>query len=139
MNIIYQEKPSLATVFFRKPSIVRKLETILFINGLLLAYFFIGYNKPIFKVVIVATAFLILGLSPLLYKFIVRPEYILTNTQLIIYKLNKKVEIPLIKVDQSLDLKFFYLIDGKKTILTVSNKFIDKLEEQLALIRKNLK
>lgn len=139
MEIIKQEKPAYLTLMMRKSSKVKILETIAFIVLIMLLSVKLGFEHPYFKFAAIASAVLALGLSPLIYRFVVKPEYTLTETELIINKFSQETRFPLTKVKNSYDLKFFYLLDGKKTPLTVSNDFLEELDNQIELLKRKLK
>ncbi|OEG00250.1 hypothetical protein BHF71_05535 [Vulcanibacillus modesticaldus] len=136
MDIIKQEVPSYLTVLLRKSGIVKTVETIVFLFVLLILWFELGYDNPNFKIGALISATLTLGLSPIVYKLIVKPKYSLTETHLVINKLNEELLIPIAKIKRSYDMRFFYIIDGKKTALTVSDDFIRELDLQIEKIKK---
>lgn len=138
MKIIKQEKPAYFTLMMRKSSKVKILETIAFIVLIMLLSVKLGFEHPYFKFAAIAGAVLALGLSPLIYRIVVKPEYTLTETELIINKFSQETRFPLTKVKNSYDLKFFYLLDGKKTPLTVSNDFLEELDNQIVLLKRKL-
>lgn len=139
MKIIIQEKPSYFTMIFRKSSKVKILETIAFIMLIMLLSVKLGFDHPYFKLGAIISAVLALALSPVLYKIIVNPEYTLTETELVINKFAQETRTPLTKVKNAYDLKFFYLLDEKKTPLTVSDEFLKKLDNQVDLLKRKLK
>lgn len=139
MNIIMQEKPAYFTLMIRKSSKVKIIETVAFILLILMLSYTLGYNHPYFEITVILSAVVAIGFSPIIYKLIVNPEYTLTETELIISKSAQETRIALIKVKNSYDLKFFYLLDDKKTVLTVSNEFLEALDKQLYLLKRKLK
>lgn len=139
MNIIRQEKPSYTTLLFRKSSKVKLIETGAFLLLVTVLAYALTFSHPYIEAAVIAVAVLTLGLSPLIYKVIVQPEYILTNTELVIKKMGKETRYPLTKVKDAHDLRFFFLLDGQKTNLTVSDDFLAKLNHQLEIVNKKLK
>lgn len=139
MKIIKQEKPAYFTLMMRKSSKVKILETVAFVILIMLLSAKLGFEHPYFKLAAITGAVLALGLSPLIYRVVVKPEYTLTETELIIKKFSQETRIPLTKVKNSYDLKFFYLLDGKKTPLSVSNEFLEELDNQIELLKRKLK
>jgi len=136
METILQEKPRYWTMLFRKSSKVKLLETAVFMIIIVMLSFTLGYAHPYFKVATILSVIITLGLSPLIYKAIVKPMYTLTKTELVINKYGKETRYTLNNVKEAYDLKFFYLLDNKKTPLTVSDNFLILLEEQLDNFRK---
>lgn len=138
LKIIQQEKPSLGTLFLRKSSRSRVIETGVFIFLIFVIYQYTGYNTA-FKLIAIGTALLTISLSPVIYKLINKPEYILTETELIIKTGHKEEKIPLIFIENSYDLRYFYYIKGKKFVIATSNNFLEALDQQLLLIKKHQK
>lgn len=135
MTTIIEEIPSYSTLLKRKSLKVKTIETVAFMILLGILYVIFG-NNTIFKVGAFVSAIITLGLSPLIYKITVKPKYVLTKTNIIIRKLNNQIEIPIVKIDQTEDLKYFYLINDKKTALSVSDEFIEKLDKQIELMKR---
>lgn len=128
---IREEIPSYLTVLMRKSSITKIVESVAFILLVFGLYLNFGYNNSTFKISVILGAILTLGLSPVIYKTIVKPKYTLTNSHLIIEKLDSKKEVPIAKIKHSYDLRMFYILDGKKTALTVSDDFLEDLNKEI--------
>lgn len=133
---IRQEKPSYLTLLFRKSTKVKIIETMVFIVLLLILVIVLGYSHPLFKIGAVLTAVITLGVSPIIYKIVVKPVYTLTEQDLIIQKANKATKVPIKQIKPASDLRFFYMINGKKMSLTVSDAFLDALNTQIEIIQK---
>lgn len=137
MDIIRQENPGYLTLLLRKSFRIRIAETVIFIILIIILGVNYNYQETNFKILAVISAFLTIGLSPVIYKIIVKPKFILTNTELVIQKFSKQIKIPLVKIQHLYDLKYFYSIEGKKTPLAVSDAFLETLDEQLAIVKKS--
>ncbi len=135
MNIIQQEMPTYGTLFFRKSSKVRLFETLLFVILVFFMYASYGYTT-FFKLAAVISAIISVSISPLIYKLLYQPEYLLTETELIIKTFKKEERIPLVLMEKTYDLRYFYYIKGEKRIVAVSNSFLEQLDHQLLLIKK---
>ena len=137
LDIIRQENPGYLTLLLRKSFRIRIAETVIFIILIIILGVNYNYQETNFKILAVISAFLTIGLSPVIYKIIVKPKFILTNTELVIQKFSKQIKIPLVKIQHLYDLKYFYSIEGKKTPLAVSDAFLETLDEQLAIVKKS--
>ena len=135
LKLLQQEKPSYGTLFFRKSSRIRFFETLLFVGLIFLMYANYGYTS-VFKIAAVLSAIVSISISPLIYKLIYQPEYTLTETELRIKTLKKEEVIPLISMEKSYDLRYFYYIKEEKRIIAVSSTFLEQLDQQLLLIKK---
>lgn len=139
MNIIREEYPSYFTIMLRKSTKVKIIETIIFIMLILILSFIYSFSDNIFKIGAIVSGVLVLFMSPIIYKAVVNPKYVLTNTHLIIEKSNTKREIPITNIEQTYDLRFFFIIDGKKTPLMISDNFIEDLNIQIDRLKRNKK
>lgn len=139
MSVILEESSSISTIFFRKSMKIKIIETLIFILLVIVLSVMFNSSDSIFKIGVIAGGIFILTFSPIIYKMIIKPKYILTDTHLIIEKAGIKKEIPITDVDQTYDLKFFYLIEGKKTPLMISNVFIEELNKKIDQLKRNKK
>lgn len=139
MNIIREENPSYFTILLRKSTKVKIIETIIFILLIIILSLFYNFSDSKFKIGAILLGVLVLFLSPVIYKIMIRPKYILTSTHLIIEKINNKREIPIVNIEQTYDLRFFYFINGKKTPLMISDNFIEDLNVQLDQLKRSKK
>ncbi|MFV9511766.1 hypothetical protein [Tepidibacillus sp. LV47] len=131
MKIIFDEQPSYLTLLLRKSFLHKTIETIIFIVLVIILAFVYGNTGIIFKVGALISAGVVLLLSPFVYQLIVRPRYMLTETELIIEKMNQKKTIPLSRIEEAYDLHYIFRINGKKEVLSVSDSFLDVLNQQL--------
>lgn len=136
MDIVREEVPRYITVILRKSTKVKLLESFGFIILVILISLFIDNTSGMFKILIISSGALILLSTPLVYKPIVKPKYILTKTKLIIEKSGKKEEFSLLNVEQSNDLRFMYNIDGKKVPLMITENFIEELNQQIEYVNR---
>lgn len=136
MAVIRQESPGYGTLLLRKSGKVKMGETLIFIVILILLYAFLGYNHPYFKLGAVLIAIASLGLSPILYKGLVKPIYTLTETELVIQKRNKEERIPIVNIKPSYDLRFIFVINGEKRVLSVSDAFLEELNKRIELLNQ---
>ncbi|TCS79585.1 hypothetical protein [Tepidibacillus fermentans] len=131
MDILFEERPSYLTLLTRKSSLHKTIETIIFIVFVVVLAFVYGFTSSFFKVGVLISAGVVLFLSPVAYSWIVRPQYILTETELIIKKMNQKTSVPYARIEDAYDLRFIFKINGEKEVLSVSDAFIDELNERL--------
>lgn len=136
LNIIREEKPKYSTILLRKPKKVKVIETIVFLSLIVILSQTITGAHPYFKAASILSAVVTLGLTPIIYSLLVKPKYILTDTTLIIQKNNKEQRIPIASIESLYEVRYFFLIDNKKTPLTVSNEFIDALEDQIEELKR---
>ncbi len=139
MSVILEESSSLSTIFFRKSMKIKIIETIIFIILIIILSLVYNSSDSIFKIGAIGGGIIILIASPIIYKMKVKPKYTLTDTYLIIEKSEIKKEIPIADIEQTYDLKFFYLIEGKKTPLMISNDFIDELNKKIDQLKRGKK
>lgn len=139
MKTILEEIPGYFTLLIRKSFKVRAIETIVFLFLIVVLRYRFGVNVALFKIGAVISFLLTLGFSPVFYRIFVNPKYTLTETELIVKKFSKEYRVPLIKVDTTHDLKYFFYVNDKKTPLSVSDDFIDRLVLQLAKVKKKSK
>ncbi|MCF6093760.1 hypothetical protein L1765_07175 [Microaerobacter geothermalis] len=130
-EIIIREESSYKALLLRKSWRMKMGETLFFIFALLALGLILNSDSTTYKIGAFVAAALVVGLAPFFYRYWLKPVYTLTRKELIIETRNKKMRIPLSKVDTSYDLRHFFLIDGKKTPLMVSDQFISQLTKEI--------
>jgi len=136
MDIVYQEVPSYKTLLLRRSSRAKIMETVIFLLFIIILGSTYGYHHPFFKILAIGSAIITIALSPLFYKLIVNPKYVLTKTGIIITKFNKENLITFNNITPSYDLRYFFFINGKKTALSVSDQFLEALKHQLEYFKR---
>ncbi|WP_312114477.1 hypothetical protein [Brevibacillus reuszeri] len=138
-DVLYQEESSYKDMLLRKTWRMRISETILFVLGMMILAQILPTNNTTFKVLAFAIAIAVVGLSPFLYKSMLRPMYKLTKTHLIISMSGKETSYPLSEVEQVIEGRHFYRLSGKKESLMVSRQFLSHLNERLFYYKKGNK
>ncbi|WP_289142513.1 hypothetical protein [uncultured Brevibacillus sp.] len=138
-DVLYQEESSYKDMLLRKTWRMRISETILFVIGMMILAQILPTNNTTFKVLAFAIAIAVVGLSPFLYKSILRPMYKLTKTHLIITMSGQETSYPLSEVEQIYEGRHFYRLAGKKESLMVSRQFLTHLNERLFYYKKGNK
>jgi hypothetical protein len=136
MEVIRDEYATYKTIFFRKSTRFKVVETLVFIILLVVLIGLVDTSSTEFKVGALGLGALTLGLSPLLYMLVVRPRHILTSNELIIERFGKQRAVALTSVEETYDLRFFYKIEGKKMPLMISDGFINDLDQKIEEIKK---
>ena len=139
MKVIRDEYADYKTIFFRKSVRYKVIETLVFIVLVLILLGFVEPSTTEFKVGAISAGVLTLGLSPLLFKLIVRPRHILTDNELILERYGKRRVVALGAVEETNDLRFFYKIEGKKMPLMISDDFIADLDSKLDQLKREKK
>ncbi|MFD2369613.1 hypothetical protein ACFSO0_06510 [Brevibacillus sp. GCM10020057] len=135
-DVLYEEASTYKDMLLRKSVRMRVMETVVFVLGMLILGQIIPSNNTAFKVLAFAIAIAVVGLSPLLYKAILRPVYKLTKTHLIISMSGKEASYPLSEVEQIYEGRHFYRVGGKRESLMVSREFLKHLNERLFYYNK---
>lgn len=135
-KVIISETPSIRNLIFRKSKSARTMEVIAFFVGLFILLGIEGGYTTRFKILVFVLAFLIIVVRPFIYRSIVKPEYTLTEKELIIKKQGKQEIFPLGIIEKEFDLPFVYRIGDKKQELMISDDFITALNEQLEKIKR---
>ncbi|GIO09340.1 hypothetical protein J31TS6_53680 [Brevibacillus reuszeri] len=138
-DVLYQEESSYKDMLLRKTWRMRISETILFVIGMMILAQILPTNNTTFKVLAFSIAIAVVGLSPFLYKSILRPMYKLTKTHLIITMSGQETSYPLSEVEQIYEGRHFYRLAGKKESLMVSRQFLTHLNERLFYYKKGNK
>ncbi|WP_103108040.1 hypothetical protein [Brevibacillus reuszeri] len=138
-DVLCQEESSYKDMLLRKTWRMRISETILFVIGMMILAQILPTNNTTFKVLAFSIAIAVVGLSPFLYKSILRPMYKLTKTHLIITMSGQETSYPLSEVEQIYEGRHFYRLAGKKESLMVSRQFLTHLNERLFYYKKGNK
>ncbi|TKI57633.1 hypothetical protein E8L90_20550 [Brevibacillus antibioticus] len=138
-EVLYQEASTYKDMLLRKSWKMRINETIMFVLGMMILAQFFQTNDTRFKVLVFAIAIAVVGLSPFMYKSVLRPVYKLTKTHLIISMSGQEKSYPLSEVEQIYEGRHFYLVGGKKESLMVSRQFLSHLNERLFYYKKGNK
>lgn len=138
-EVLYQEESAYKDMLLRKSWRMRIGETVAFVLGMMILTQFFPSNDTTFKVLAFAIAIAVVGLSPFLYKAMLRPVYKLTKTHLIVSISGKETSYPLSEVEQIYEGRHFYRLGGKKESLMVSRQFLSHLNERLFYYRKGNK
>ncbi|RNB55703.1 hypothetical protein AAFJ72_02490 [Brevibacillus gelatini] len=138
-EVLYQEESAYKDMLLRKSWRMRIGETVAFVLGMMILSQFFPSNDTTFKVLAFAIAIAVVGLSPFLYKAMLRPVYKLTKTHLIVSISGKETSYPLSEVEQIYEGRHFYRLGGKKESLMVSRQFLSHLNERLFYYRKGNK
>lgn len=139
LNILRDEYPSYFTILLRKSRKVKIFETIIFVVFIFTFSLIYNFTDNMFKIGAIVGGILVLSFTPIIFKLVVKPRYTLTDTHLIIEKLGSKKEVSLTNIEQTYDLRFFFILDGKKTPLMVSDIFIEELNTQIEQLKRNKK
>ncbi|NGQ96028.1 hypothetical protein G3578_12755 [Brevibacillus sp. SYP-B805] len=135
-DILFQAESTYADLLLRKGVKLRLLESLVFVVGMLLASGYFDTRTTTFKILAFAIAIAVVGLSPFVYKAVLRPRYTLTKTHLIISLAGKEREIPLSEVEPLIEGRHIYKLNGKNESLMVSREFLTHLNERLSYFRK---
>lgn len=138
-EVLYEEASTYKDMLLRKSWKMRINETVLFVLGMMILAQFFPTNDTRFKVLVFAIAIAVVGLSPFMYKSVLRPVYKLTKTHLIISMSGQEKSYPLSEVEQIYEGRHFYRVGGKKESLMVSRQFLSHLNERLFYYKKGNK
>lgn len=133
--ILYKERSSIYPLFFRASSKFKISESIIFVVCLAGLSQFYPYGTYQFKIGTIILAIITILIFPLAYKVIVKPEYEINQSGLTIRKWGKEVFYPYHLIQKGYDLKAIYYLNQKKTVLTVSDLFLEQLENNLQIYR----
>ena len=133
---IYKEFSTYSNIFQNRPGLYRIIETLFFIVVLFLVTAYVPSENSWSKLLIFSTAIIFIAGAPYVYQKLLSPRYFLTKNELIIQLGGKERKYSLLNVERASDWKPLYRLDGKKVSLMVSRNFSDRLDEQLANVRK---
>ncbi|WP_126425053.1 hypothetical protein [Brevibacillus marinus] len=135
-DVLFEAEASYKDLLLRKNMKLRIWETVLFVIGMVLLSVFFETRSDAFKVLAFVIAFAVVGLSPFLYKAILRPRYTLTKSHLIISIAGQERAYPLSVVEQVYEGRNVYRLQGKKESLMISREFLARLDERLFLLQR---
>lgn len=138
-DVLVQEESTYKDMLLRKSMKMRIMETVAFVFGMMVLAQFFPSDATAFKVLAFAIAIAVVGLSPFLYKAVLRPVYKLTKTHLIISMSGKENSFPLNEVEQIYEGRHLYRVGGKRESLMVSRDFLTHLNERLFYYQKGNK
>lgn len=138
-DVLYQEESTYKDMLLRKSMKMRIMETVAFVFGMMILAQFFPSDATAFKVLAFVIAIAVVGLSPFLYKAILRPVYKLTKTQLVISMSGQEKSFPLNEVEQIYEGRHLYRVSGKRESLMVSRQFLTHLNERLSYYHKGNK
>ncbi len=138
-EVLFQAEATYKDLLLRKSLRLRVGETVVFIAGMLLVSPWFPTGSGAFKLFAVAMAIAVVGLAPFVYKAVLRPRYTLTTTHLIVSIGNKETAYPLHQVEQGIEGRNVYVLNGKREALMVSREFLERLNERLLLFHKKNK
>ncbi|UFJ40943.1 hypothetical protein LOK74_23650 [Brevibacillus humidisoli] len=135
-EVLFQAEASYKDLLLRKNMKLRIWETAVFVVGMVLLSVLFGSQSNTFKLLAFAIAFGVVGLSPFLYKAVLRPRYTLTKSHLIVSIAGQERSYPLSAVEQVYEGRNVYRLQGKKESLMISREFLAHLDERLFLLQR---
>lgn len=135
-DVLFEAEATYKDLLLRKNWKMRIWETVLFVVGMVLLSIFFETQSGTFKLLAFVIAFAVVGLSPFLYKAILRPRYTLTRSHLIISIAGQERSYPLTAVEQVYEGRNVYRLQGKKESLMISRQFLAHLDERLFLLQR---
>lgn len=135
-EVLYRAEATYKDLLLRKNLKLRIFETTLFVLGMMLASSILGVKSGSFKVSAFAIAIAVVGLMPILYQRVLRPVYTLTKTHLIVSIAGNERSFPLNQVEQVIEGRHVYRLNGKREALMVSHEFLAHLNERLMYFHK---
>jgi len=137
--ILRKEKSTYLDIFQKRSTRIRIYETlcygvVLFSTGALFPSGGTG-----FQILAIGAAVLIIGGGPFLYRQVLQPEYMLTKTDLVIRMRGKERSFPLEEVERTSKWRAIFRLKDKKESIMASNAFLEKLDEQLAIVHNQKK
>lgn len=138
-DVLLQEESTYKDMLLRKSMKMRIMETVAFVFGMMILAQIFPSDATAFKVLAFAIAIAVVGLSPFLYKAILRPVYKLTKTHLVISMSGQEKSFPLHEVEQIYEGRHLYRVSGKRESLMVSRQFLTHLNERLSYYQKGNK
>ncbi|RKD22606.1 hypothetical protein BEP19_10115 [Ammoniphilus oxalaticus] len=138
-QVLYREFASYSSIFQNRPVLYRVVETLVFITAVFLLTVYMSPDSGVYKVLLFGSLFVFLGGAPLLYKFLLSPTYTLTRDELIVKLGKKERQYNLTDVESLSQWKPIFNLNGKKENLMVSKDFAQRLDDQLAKVRKGRK
>ncbi|MEW9031449.1 MAG: hypothetical protein AB2404_01745 [Planifilum fimeticola] len=135
-ELICEETTPYTVLLYRKDRELRLWEVGGFLIGLIPLLSLFPFRSAPFVVALLLLAAAVMAGMPALYRAVYRPRYILYKDRLEIRKGRRRETVPLNRVKPAYDLPYFYMIDGKRTPLLVSDDFLGRLNERMEILRR---
>ncbi|MBA4603343.1 hypothetical protein [Thermoactinomyces mirandus] len=132
---IAEEYTSYVTLLYRKMRWMRYGESIAFVFGLIIVIMNFPFRSFPFFIAVFSLAFAVFFGAPLIYKYCLRPYYLLYPDRLQIGFRNRTKTFSLKQIKKDFDLSYIYVIENKRESLLVSNQFLEKLNGQLEVVK----
>jgi hypothetical protein len=132
---IFEETTPYTVLLYRKDRELRLWEVGGFLIGMIPLLSLFPFRSAPFVVSLLVLAAAVMAGMPALYRAVYRPRYILYRDRLEIRKGRRRQTVPLTRVKPAYDLPYFFIIDGKRTPLLVSDDFLGRLNERLEILR----
>jgi hypothetical protein len=132
---IFEETTPYTVLLYRKDRELRLWEVGGFLIGMIPLLSLFPFRSAPFVVSLLVLAAAVMAGMPALYRAVYRPRYILYRDRLEIRKGRRRQTVPLTRVKPAYDLPYFFMIDGKRTPLLVSDDFLGRLNERLEILR----
>lgn len=132
---IFEETTPYTVLLYRKDRELRLWEVGGFLIGMIPLLSLFPFRSAPFVVSLLVLAAAVMAGMPALYRAVYRPRYILYRDRLEISKGRRRQTVPLTRVKPAYDLPYFFMIDGKRTPLLVSDDFLGRLNERLEILR----
>jgi hypothetical protein len=138
-EILMREKSTYMDIFQKRPGRYRISETFVFIFAMILITLWIPSGTTLYKILAVFAAVIIIGAAPYIYQKWLKPEYLLTKTQLVIRMKGQERVFLLPDVERASKWKPIFRLQGKKESIMASNDFINRLEGRMAKLQQKKK
>ncbi|SFG04199.1 hypothetical protein SAMN04488025_11371 [Planifilum fulgidum] len=132
---IFEETTPYTVLLYRKDRELRLWEVGGFLIGMIPLLSLFPFRSAPFVVSLLVLAAAVMAGMPALYRAVYRPRYILYRDRLEIRKGRRRQTVPLTRVKPAYDLPYFFMIDGKRLPLLVSDDFLGRLNERLEILR----
>ena len=132
---IVEETTPYTVLLYRKDRELRLWEVGGFLIGMIPLLSLFPFRSAPFVVSLLVLAAAVMAGMPALYRAVYRPRYILYRDRLEIRKGRRRQTVPLTRVKPAYDLPYFFIIDGKRIPLLVSDDFLGRLNERLEILR----
>lgn len=132
---IFEETTPYTVLLYRKDRELRLWEVGGFLIGMIPLLSLFPFRSAPFVVSLLVLAAVVMAGMPALYRAVYRPRYILYRDRLEIRKGRRRQTVPLTRVKPAYDFPYFFIIDGKRTPLLVSDDFLGRLNERLEILR----
>lgn len=135
-EILLQEESTYKDLLLRKNMKLRIFETVVFVVAVLVLSGMMDSKSDLFKILALGIAVGVVALAPFLYKVVLRPQYTLTRMSLIVRISGQERKYPLSEVEQAVEGRHIYRLNGKRESLMVSRQFLAQLNERLSYFHK---